>query len=63
VSEAEWSDELAARRASGRLNPQTWPPIVDSDAFDVGAVGDDLPDPAASPAVAPPEDLSMDDVE
>ncbi|MEH1168004.1 hypothetical protein V6V47_21730 [Micromonospora sp. CPCC 205539] len=63
VSEAEWSDELAARRASGRLNPQTWPPIVDSDAFDVAAVGDDLPDPAAEPAVAPPEDLSMDDVE
>jgi hypothetical protein len=63
ASEAEWSDELAARRASGRLNPQTWPPIVDSDAFDVAAVGDDLPDPAAEPAVAPPEDLSMDDVE
>lgn len=63
VSEAEWSDELAARRASGRLNPQIWPPVVDSDAFDVAAVGDDLPDPAAEPAVAPPEDLSMDDVE
>lgn len=63
VSEAEWSDELAVRRASGRLNPQTWPPIVDSDAFDVAAVGDDLPDPAAEPAVAPPDDLSMDDVE
>ena len=63
VSEAEWSDELAARRAAGRLNPQTWPPIVDSDAFDVAAVGDELPDPAAEPAVAPPEDLSMDDVE
>lgn len=63
VSEAEWSDELAVRRASGRLNPQTWPPIVDSDAFDVAAVGDDLPDPAAEPAVEIPEDLSMDDVE
>ncbi|WP_199853336.1 hypothetical protein [Plantactinospora sp. BC1] len=63
VSEAEWSDELAARRASGRLNPQTWPPIVDPDAFDVAVVGDNLPDPAAEPAVAPPEDLSMDDVE
>ena len=63
ASEAEWSDELAARRAAGRLNPQTWPPIVDSDAFDVAAVGDELPDPAATPAVAPPEDLSMDDVE
>ncbi|MHB1430493.1 MAG: hypothetical protein ACYCVZ_00020 [Streptosporangiaceae bacterium] len=63
ASEAEWSDELAARRAAGRLNPQTWPPIVDSDAFDVAAIGDELPDPAATPAVAPPEDLSMDDVE
>lgn len=63
VSEAEWSDELARRRASGALNPQTWPPIVDSDAFDVAAEGDDLPDPAAEPAVDPPDDLSMDDVE
>jgi hypothetical protein len=63
VSEAEWSDVLAGRRASGLLNPQTWPPIVDSDAFDVAAVGDDLPDPTEVPAVEPPEDLSMDDVE
>lgn len=63
LSEAEFSDVLAGRRASGQLNPQTWPPIVDSDAFDVAAVGDVLPDPAAEPAVAPPDDLSMDDVE
>jgi hypothetical protein len=63
ASEAEWSDELAVRRASGLLNPQTWPPIVDSDSFDVAAVGDELPDPTATPADAPPDELSMDDVE
>ncbi len=63
ASEAEWSDELAARRARGELNPQTWPPIIDSDAFDVSAAGEDLPDPASAPGEPPPDDLSMDDVE
>lgn len=63
ASEAEWSDELAARRARGELNPQAWPPVIDSDAFDVSAANEDLPDPSATPGEAPPEDLSMDDVE
>ena len=38
VAEAEWADELAARRARGELNPQVWPPIIDEDQFDVVAV-------------------------
>ncbi|MEV3923442.1 hypothetical protein [Actinomadura coerulea] len=63
ASEAEWSDILAGRRARGELNPQAWPPVVDSDAFDVNAAGERLPDPADRPAEEPPEDLTMDDVE
>ena len=35
VVEAEWADELAARRARGELNPEVWPPLVDEDRFDV----------------------------
>lgn len=63
ASEAEWADVLAGRRARGELNPQVWPPVVDSDAFDVNAADVDLPDPADRPAQLPPEELSMDDVE
>lgn len=63
ASEAEWSDILAARRARGELNPQVWPPVVDSDGFDVNAANENLPDPADRPAEQPPEDLTMDDVE
>ena len=54
---------LAIRRARGELNPQAWPPVVDSDAFDVSAADETLPDPADSPAEQPPEGLTMDDVE
>ena len=63
ASEAEWSDILAGRRARGELNPQAWPPVVDSDAFDVNAADESLPDPADRPAEQPPEDLTMDDVD
>ena len=63
ASEAEWSDELAARRARGELNPQAWPPVIDSDAFDVNASDEILPDPAATPGEQPPDELSMDDLE
>jgi hypothetical protein len=63
VSEAEWSDILAGRRARGELNPQAWPPVVDSDGFDVSPADEDLPDPADRPAQQPPEELTMDDVE
>jgi hypothetical protein len=63
ASEAEWSDILAGRRARGELNPQVWPPVIDSDAFDVTAADESLPDPTDRPPEQPPEDLTMDDVE
>lgn len=63
VAEAEWSDELAERRARGELNPQVWPPVVDGDAFEVGAAGAPVGDPTTEPASPVPEDMTMDDIE
>lgn len=34
-AEAEIADWLADRRSRGELNPDTWPPLVDEDQFDV----------------------------
>ena len=61
--EAEWSDRLAERRERGELNPQVWPPVVDGDAFEVSPAGAALGDPAAEPAEAVPDDVTMDDLE
>ena len=59
IAEAEWSDELAARRERGELNPETWPPLVDEERFDVGP-NDDAPDIPPSTA---PESLTIDDLD
>ena len=59
IAEAEWSDELAARRERGELNPDTWPPLVDEDRFDVGPSGDE---PLIPPSTAP-ESLTIDDLD
>ncbi len=61
-AEAEWSDELAARRARGELNPQAWPPVVDEDQFDTPAEGSPTGVTAdGSDGVSP--DLTIDDIE
>jgi hypothetical protein len=62
-AEAAWSDELAARRARGELNPDTWPPVIDRDAFEVARAGS--PTAASQPdSVGPPPDnLTLDDVD
>ncbi|MGD9525457.1 MAG: hypothetical protein AB7V44_01575 [Pseudonocardia sp.] len=62
-AEAEWSDQLADRRANGQLNPEVWPPVVDGDAFEVGAAGAPVGDAASGPPTTPPEGLTMDDLE
>jgi hypothetical protein len=62
-AEADWSDQLAERRARGELNPQTWPPVVDGDAFEVATAGAPTGDATAAPATTPPSDLTMDDLE
>jgi hypothetical protein len=62
-AEAEWSDTLADRRARGELNPQTWPPVVDGDAFEVSPSGAPLGDAAAELAAPVPDDVTADDLE
>jgi hypothetical protein len=59
VAEAEWSDTLAERRARGELNPQTWPPLVDEDRFDVGTADETNDDVNPVPV---PENLTLDDL-
>jgi hypothetical protein len=60
VAEAEWSDEIAARRARGELNPEVWPPVVDEERFDL----DESTDRTATTDPGPiPDGLTMDDVE
>jgi hypothetical protein len=61
-SEAEWSDELAARRARGELNPQAWPPVVDEDQFDTPAAGSPT-DATTQDAGDLVSDLTIDDIE
>ena len=60
AAEAEWSDEIAERRARGELNPQVWPPVVDQERFDLDESTDltDTLDPGPVP-----DGLTMDDVE
>jgi hypothetical protein len=62
-SEAEFSDLLAERRARGELNPETWPPVRDDDAFEVTA-SDATEGNAYLAAPEPaPADQTMDDLE
>lgn len=59
VGEAEWSDELAARRERGELNPQAWPPVIDEDRFDI-ALDDDPVDQVEDVPI--PDGLTVDDL-
>ncbi|WP_279071525.1 hypothetical protein [Microbacterium lacticum] len=63
VNEAEFSDQLAERRARGELNPQAWPPVRDADGFEVSPGGLPQGDAADRPSQAAPIDLTLDDVE
>lgn len=63
-AEAETADWIADRRASGKMNPQTWPPIVDEDEFDISPTGA----PTAAQEMRsvrdrPPADLTIDDID
>lgn len=61
--EAEYSDQIADRRARGELNPETWPPVRDGDAFEVSATGAAAGNPFELPAEGVPDDQTMDDLE
>ena len=62
-AEAEWADELAARRNRGELNPQVWPPVIDADGFEVAPDGAATGDPSDRPAEPVPEDQTIDDLD
>lgn len=62
-SEAEWSDMLASRRSRGELNPTTWPPIFDEDAFEVSPSGAPVGDPMTAPTTAVPSGVTSDDID
>ncbi|WP_346028597.1 hypothetical protein [Arthrobacter parietis] len=61
--EAEWSDELADRRARGMLNPEVWPPVRDGDAFEVSPSGSPVGNPYIEAGEEVPEELTIDDIE
>lgn len=63
ISEAEFSDQLAERRARGELNPETWPPVRDDDAFEVPASGSAEGNAFSAAPEAAPADQTMDDLE
>ena len=62
-NEAEFSDTLAARRERGELNPETWPPIRDADAFEVTGSNKPVGNAFASPGEAAPAGLTIDDLD
>lgn len=62
-SEAEFSDELARRRARGELNPERWPPVRDGDAFEVSATGAAAGNAFALAPQNAPDHQTMDDLE
>ncbi len=68
-AEAEFSDLLAERRERGELNPRTWPPIRDTDAFEVEveveveATGAPIGDATAEAPQPVPDDVTIDDLE
>lgn len=61
--EAEWSDELAKRRAKGLLNPRVWPPVRNEDAFEVAAKDSTEGDAFLEPSQPAPDALTIDDLE
>jgi hypothetical protein len=60
AAEAQWSDEIAERRAKGELNPQVWPPVVDQERFDLDESTDITPTLDPGPV---PDGLTLDDIE
>jgi hypothetical protein len=63
TAEAEYSDTLAGRRDRGELNPQTWPPVRDSDSFEVTGARLATGDPFDSPSSPAPAELTIDDLD
>lgn len=58
VAEAETADYFAAQRAAGKMNPETWPPLIDEDRFDADGQA-----PSEVDTTSPPEGLTMDELD
>ena len=63
VAEAEFSDDLAARRSRGELNPEKWPPVRDEDGFEVTPADAPVGDPNALAPEPAPDNVTIDDLE
>lgn len=61
--EAAISDMLAEKRVSGELNPQTWPPVLDADAFDVTGTTDATAESVEVDGRPQPDGATVDDLE
>lgn len=63
LNEAEWSDRLHERRLAGTLNPETWPPVRNEDAFEAAAAGQPQGDPFGATPEPAPDGLTEDDLD
>ncbi|GAA0333496.1 hypothetical protein [Micropruina glycogenica] len=61
--EADFADDLALRRARNELNPQVWPPVLDDDGFEVPPAGKPTARTVDVPDSAPPEGVTVDELE
>ena len=63
VSEAEYADLLAQKRLRGELNPQVWPPVIDTEAFDTESSQTTVPIAENQPPIDAPDGFTLDDLE
>ena len=63
VSEAEYSDLLAQKRVCGELNPQVWPPVIDTEAFDTESSQTTVPVAEDQLPTSAPDGFTLDDLE
>ena len=45
------------------MNPQAWPPVIDTDQFDTPAAGSPTDTDVDAERTSPPEGLTMDDID
>ena len=63
VAEAEFSDDLALRRARRELNPEVWPPVRNEDGFEVTPEGKPTSRDVTVPQESAPEGVTVDELE
>ncbi|ADU49579.1 hypothetical protein Intca_3093 [Intrasporangium calvum DSM 43043] len=63
AAEADTSDWIAERREKGEMNPQAWPPVIDTDQFDTPADGTPTDGTSMAGETRPNEDMTIDDLD